>query len=227
MTHTTAQRISTSIAFRLCSRALQNQLRCGCVNRQRLRGSDVQSSAEITAGQRRRLPQLVRCAVEHDVAAAFARTGPHVEHPICRQHHLRIVLDDHQRIACRAQPMHHFDHPVHVARMQSDRRFIEHEQRVDQRRAERGRQIDPLHFTAGQRAALPVERQITDADIDQKLQPRAQLVEQHFARLIERRRQLHAIEDILTLSIGSNSTGESTGRAGEQLITTPLRVERL
>ena len=87
-----------------------------------------------------------------------------IENAVRRQHDLRIVLDDDQRVARIAQPLHHADDALHVARMQPDRRLIQHEQRVDQRRAERRRQIDPLHFAAGQRARLAVERQIAEAD---------------------------------------------------------------
>jgi hypothetical protein len=34
-----------------------------------------------------------------------------------------------------------------------------------ERRAERGREIDPLHFTAGERARLTIEREIAEADV--------------------------------------------------------------
>ncbi len=65
------------------------------------------------------------------------------------------------------QSTHHIDHAPHVARMQADRRLIQHKQRVDQRRAERRRQIDALHFAAGQRARLAIEREVTQAHIQQ------------------------------------------------------------
>jgi hypothetical protein len=58
------------------------------------------------------------------------------------------VLDDEQRVAVVAQALHDLDDASHVARMQADRRLVEHEQRIDQRRAERGRQVDALHFAA-------------------------------------------------------------------------------
>jgi hypothetical protein len=80
--------------------------------------------------------------------------GPraHVDDAVGRQHDLRIVLDHEQRIAIVAQPVHDLDHAAHVARVQSDRRLVEHEQRIDQRRAERRGQVDPLHLAAGERA---------------------------------------------------------------------------
>ncbi len=48
------------------------------------------------------------------------------------QHNLRIVLDDHQRIAGVAQPFHDADDSLHVARVQTDGWLIQHEQRVDE-----------------------------------------------------------------------------------------------
>ena len=61
----------------------------------------------------------------------------------------------------------------HVARVQADRRLVEHEQRVHERRAERGGQVDALHLAAGQRARLAVEREVAQA---------------HFAEIAEARR---------------------------------------
>ena len=49
--------------------------------------------------------------------------------------------------------------------MQADARLVEHEQRVDERGAERGGEVDALHLAARQRAALAVERQVAEADV--------------------------------------------------------------
>ena len=119
--------------------------------------------------------------------------GPDVEDAVGREHDLRIVLDHDQRVAGVAQPLHHADHAAHVARMQADRRLVEHEQRVDQRGAERGGEIDALHFAAGQRARLAVEREIAEADIVQIVEARADLAEQQIGRFVERLRQAAAL----------------------------------
>ncbi len=42
------------------------------------------------------------------------------------------MLDHDQCIAVVAQPVHHFDDAVHVARVQANRRFVQYEQGVDQ-----------------------------------------------------------------------------------------------
>jgi hypothetical protein len=106
-------------------------------------------------------------AVEHDLPAAFARARPHVDHAVGRQHHGRVVLDHHQRIAGIPQALHGLDDAVHVARVQADAGLVQHEQGVDERGAQRRRQVDALHLAARERAALAVQTQIADADIAQ------------------------------------------------------------
>ena len=59
------------------------------------------------------------------------------------------------------------DQPRAVARVQPDRRLVEHVERVHQRRADRGRQVDALELAAGERARLAVERQVAEPDLDQ------------------------------------------------------------
>ena len=60
-----------------------------------------------TAGQRARIRAHRLGRVERDdLAAALARAGTEVEHPVGREHDLRIVLDDDQRVARVAQPLH-------------------------------------------------------------------------------------------------------------------------
>ncbi|EDT04029.1 hypothetical protein BamIOP4010DRAFT_2430 [Burkholderia ambifaria IOP40-10] len=80
--------------------------------------------------------------------------------------------------------------------MQPDARLVEHEQRFRERRAERRGQVDPLDLAAGQRAALPVERQVAEPDVAQVFQARAHLGEQQLQRVVEQRaRQAHVVEE--------------------------------
>ena len=130
-----------------------------------------------------------RRAVADDVAAVLAGTRTHVNDAVGLEHDLRIVLDHQQRVARIAQPLHDRHDPLHVARVQPDGRLIEHEQRVDQRSAERRGQVDALHLATRERARLPIERQVAKTDVTQKLQARAQFAQQQLRRLVERRRQ--------------------------------------
>ena len=155
------------------------------------------ATAQVFAGQRLGLaPYLARSAEKYDFAAALAGAGAHVENAVRLQHDLRIVLDDDQRVARVAQPLHHADDPLHVARMQADGRLIQHEQGVDQRGSQRGGQVDPLHFAARQRARLAIERQITQADIDEIAEAAADFAEQQVGRFIQRLRQCQVVEEL-------------------------------
>ena len=133
---------------------------------------DAAASAQIDAGGGIDLLQLRRGAVKHDLAAAVARTGTHVEYAIGRQHDLRIMLDDDEAVAGIAQALHDADHALHVARVQADGGFIEDEQRVHQRGAQRRGEVDALYFAAGERTALAVEREVAQAHLAQEAQTR-------------------------------------------------------
>ena len=52
-----------------------------------------------------------------------------------------------------------------VARMQTDRRLIEHVKNAAQIRAELRRQTNPLRFAAAQRLGRTAEREITEPDV--------------------------------------------------------------
>ena len=69
--------------------------------------------------------------------------------------------------------------------MQTDTGFIQDEQGVDQRRAQRGREIDPLYLTARQCARLPVKGQIAEPHVAEITQSRANLRKQQVGRLGE------------------------------------------
>jgi hypothetical protein len=53
--------------------------------------------------------------------------------------------------------------------MQADGRLVEHVERVGQVRAERVRQRDALRLAAGQRARLPVQREVAEPDVVEEL----------------------------------------------------------
>ena len=186
-------------------------LRCrpGFAARRRARRDDFRAR-QILPGQRRRIGAHRLGRVErHDLAAALAGAGTQVQQPVRREHDLRIVLDHHQRIAGIAQPVHHLRHALHVARMQADRRLIEHEQRVHQRRAQRRRQVDPLDLAARQRARLAIEREIAESHFAQIGEARAHLAQQQVRRFIERRGQLQRLEELR----GSCRATAARGRA--------------
>ena len=100
---------------------------------------------------------------------------------------LFLVLDDQQGVAFVAQVMHHTHQLADIARVQSNARFVHHEKRVCQRRAEACGEIYALHFAAAQRARGSVEREVTDAYLAEVIEAGANFVTQHFSCFIVRR----------------------------------------
>ncbi len=94
---------------------------------------------------------------------------------IGRTQHVRIMLHHKNRVAQIAQFFKDVNQPRGVARVQSDRRLIQHIQRAHQPRAERRRELNPLRLAARQRGSQPVERQVFQADRVKKTQPLAHL----------------------------------------------------
>ena len=67
--------------------------------------------------------------------------------------------------------------PFVVALMQPDRRLIENVHDADEPGADLAGQPNALCFTAGQRVGAAIEGQVVQTDVDQKLQPGADLLE--------------------------------------------------
>ena len=128
-------------------------------------------------------------AGENDLAARRAATGPEFEQMIRLAHDGFLVLDDEHGVAAIAQPLHHADELAHVARMQADARLVEDEERVDERIAEAGGEIDALDFAAAERARGAVEREIAEADFEQIGEPREDAVAQLLGRIVVRRQR--------------------------------------
>ena len=123
--------------------------------------------------------------IKDNLAATLTGAWAHVKQPIRSEHNLWIVLNHYQRIAGISESLHHADDARHITRVQADGRLVENEQGVGQGRAQRGGEVDALHFATGQRARLSIERQIAQADITQIAQPTTHFAEHQLARLIQ------------------------------------------
>ncbi len=150
---------------------------------------------EIFRRERFRLLQLVGRAEENDLAAALAGARAHVHDAVGLQHDLRVVLDHNERISGIPQALHHADDAAHVARVQADRGFVQHEKRIDERGPERGGEIDALHFAAGERARLAVEREIAQAYFMDVAQPRADFGQKEIGGLVQRGGEMQLLEE--------------------------------
>ena len=79
---------------------------------------------------RRQRPRLVNQTVErsrvHDAPALLARSEPEIDDVIGNLDHVGVVFDHEYRVALIAQLPQYLDQPQIVARVQADRRLVEH-----------------------------------------------------------------------------------------------------
>ena len=76
-----------------------------------------------------------------------------------------VVLDDEDGVAEVAQGVEDVDELGGVAGVQADGRLIEHVERADEARAERGCELNALRFAAGERGGEAVEGEVVEADL--------------------------------------------------------------
>ncbi len=147
--------------------------------RRSVRDRDRPLAAKERAGDRARLGEdHLERPVGDDLAAVLAGPGPDVHDPVRGPDRLLVVLDDEDRVAEVAQARQRRDELGVVALVEPDRRLVEDVQDAHQRRADLGRQADPLGLAAGQGHAGPVEGQVVEPDVDEEPEPRHDLLEQ-------------------------------------------------
>ena len=100
---------------------------------------------------------------------------------------LFLMFDHQQRISFVAQVVHYPHQLADIARVQPDARLVHDKQSVHQRRTKACREIHPLDFAAAQRARRTIESEITDADLAEIIQARANFVTQHLGGFVDRR----------------------------------------
>ena len=171
-----------STSFRLCSLAPSSRIFCPVPRRLRRRHRNRQFLPQVFRRQRSRLVHQPSSVPENTTRPPCSPAPrPEIDDVIGDLDHVGVVLDDQHRVALVAELAQDVDEPQVVARVQPDRRLIEHVQRADERRAERRRQIDALRLAARERRRQTVERQIVEPDVAQERQPPADLP-QHLAR---------------------------------------------
>src|SRR3990172_1442744 len=151
--------------------------------------------AQVGGGERSLIfEQRIVGAGEHDLAALLAGLGTEVDDVIALLDDFGIMLDDDDGVLIGAQAMENFHQTPAVAGVQTDGGLVEHIERVDQRRADGGGEIDALEFAAGERAGLAVQRQVFESDADQIAKAAANLVENQARHLIGGPRRLERVE---------------------------------
>ena len=109
-------------------------------------------------------------ALEADRAAAGAGAGPEVDDVVGDRDRLGLVLHDEHGVALVAQLEQQVVHPLDVVRVQPDRGLVEDVGDVGQRRAEVADHLGALRLAPGQRAGGPVEREVAQPDLGERVE---------------------------------------------------------
>ena len=163
--------------------ALQNQTRRAVGDHALETQAHLLAATQIGARQGVGMAQVCGAAIKHNLAAALTRPRAHVDHAVSGQHDRRVVLHHHQRVARIAQAVHGLGDAAHVTGVQTNAGLIQHKQGVDQRGAQSRGEVDALHLTAAQRAALAVECEVANAHITQVFESGSDLFEQQLQGL--------------------------------------------
>ena len=132
---------------------------------------------------RHSLGNSVASALPYHLSAVCASLGTDVYQIVGGTHDFLVVFDHNHRIAEVAQLVQDTYQSVCIARMQTNAGLVQDVERTDQRTAQRSSKVDALTLTSGKGIAEAVERQITQADINQEVEARTYLVQQTFGDL--------------------------------------------
>ena len=113
-----------------------------------------------------------------DLAAEVARAGAEVDEVVGRLDHLAVVLDQDQGVAQVAEPSEGVEQPGVVARVEADGRLVEDVEHAGQAAADLAGQADPLALAAGEGGRPPGQAQVVEPDVDEELEPLADLADE-------------------------------------------------
>src|SRR4051794_30551343 len=94
------------------------------------------------------------------------------------------MLDHQHRIAKIAQVLEGFEQTFIVALVQADARLVKNIEPSDQPRSDLGGQSDALRLAAAESATLPVQRQVTEANVSQEPKPGANFANQFMSNFL-------------------------------------------
>ena len=105
--------------------------------------------------------QLIQCSGSDYISAETAGAGPHVHDVIGGAHHIRVVLDDQNRIPQIAQAAEKGYQPLCILRMQSCCGLIQNIDHAGQLRSQDCGKLQPLQLSAGQGGNCPAAGQVS------------------------------------------------------------------
>ena len=147
--------------------------------------------------------QAVDRALEHDRPAVGTGAGTHVDDVIGDTDDLRVVLDDEDRVALVAQALEQRIHPLDVVCVQPDRRLVEDVGDVGQCRSQVADHPGALRLAARQRAGRPVEAEVAQAHLDERVEALPECRQQRpDRRFVEAAHPLGQVADLHRARVG-------------------------
>ena len=110
------------------------------------------------------VPSNITCA------AAGAGARAEVDDVVGDGDRLGLVLDDEHGVALVPQLQQQLVHALDVVGVQADGRLVEHVGDVGERRAEVADHLGPLRLAARERARRPVEAEVAEPDVDERVE---------------------------------------------------------
>ena len=169
----------------------------------------------MTPGERAARPQPVDGALEDHLAAGGAGAGAEVDDVVGDRDHLRLVLDHEDGVALVAQPQQQVVHPLDVVGVQPDRRLVEDVGHVGERRPEVADHLGALRLTARQRAGRPVEAEVAQPDLHERVERVPQRRQQRRdGRLLQTAHPLGQVVDLHRAGVGDVDPLDLRGPGG-------------
>ena len=114
------------------------------------------------------LAQAGERSLVEDLPPLLARAGAQIDEMVGDRHEQRMVIDDDDRVAGRAQSQQMRQQPLDVFRMQPRGRLLEQVERIDERRQQHLAEPQPLRLAERQRRqsatrGKPVEPQLAES----------------------------------------------------------------
>jgi hypothetical protein len=123
------------------------------------------------------LLDLLRVSLSNDMAAVHPGPGSHVDDVFCGPDHVLIVLYHENRVPEIPEGPEGFDQLPVVPLVEPDRGFVEDIEDAHQVRADLGGEPDPLRLPSRKGPGVPGEREISQADFFQKVEPGLDLLD--------------------------------------------------
>src|SRR3989338_128988 len=130
-----------------------------------------------------------------------ASSRANINQVVGRKNRLFIMLNDKYGIPDVAQMEKRLYKARVVARMESDGRLIQNIERADKAPPQWGGEGDALPLASGERMRAPIKREVLNADINHKLQPRLNFAQHHlrnfalFWRKLQFRKEVVCVRD--------------------------------